>query len=243
MNTVTLDGVHKVSDIWRGPAKTRYAQTGCPAQFVYDCQFLMSRCPEVSRIAHFTFEVLDAVGIRNGGAHTELVWSGQCCDSPRLCEVNPRCAGGLPRTPHYPNQLDMLVMSLYDPIHFAELPEVPGDPQFGLSASVVFLCAPRDCWLPASSLQALADLSTFARFDRGLIRQKRPFEAKSVRKTTGLCSSPGVVVLHGPEEAVKEDAERIRQIESNGYSDEPEPAEPEVLDSEVAGEPEPETST
>merc|ERR1711907_73611 len=98
-----------------------------------------------------------------------------------------------------------------------------GDPDT-CSASVVFLRAPRDGWLPAASLAAFADLSTFVCFDRGLQKQsKAPFKAQSVRKTIGLCSSPGVVVLHGEEEAVRKDADQVRLIETYAYSDEPEP--------------------
>jgi hypothetical protein len=222
VNSISLDGNHKISDIWRGPAKMRCSDGGAE-QFIYDRQFLASMCPEVFEVAQFTFQVLDILGVSNGAAHTEIIWSGQPCDHPRLCEVNPRCAGGMPRTPYSPTQLELLVISLHEPDHFRSLPNIPevGD----VRSAVVFLRAPRDCWLPAASLDAFAGLLTFARFDRGMQRQKAPFKAQRVKRTTGLCSSPGVVVLHGTLEDIEEDADRIRAIEAFAYCDVPEPSD------------------
>lgn len=217
LNTVSLNGVHKLTDAWRGPAKMRHVEDGA-ARFIYNKLFLVPN-DELSEIKEFTFQVLDALGFQNGAAHTELIWSGRPGDKPRLCEVNPRCAGGLPRTPHHPNQLEVLAMSLHDTSAFMKLPDVPSEDD--CSAAAVFLVAPHHGWLSASSLSAFAALDTFAWFDRGLQKQtaSSPFKSQPVRKTIGLCSSPGVVVLHGAPDAVKRDADQIRTIESHAYTD------------------------
>merc|ERR1712157_478195 len=108
-------------------------------------------------------------------------------DGPRLFEVNTRPAGSLPRAPNKPDQLQALIMSLHDPEKFLALPESP--PLSEVSA-VVFLCAPCTGWITSAALGEIAALDSFCRFDRGLLDVCRPFTAQSVRKTTGLFSSP-----------------------------------------------------
>lgn len=220
VNTVSRGGVHRVTDAWRGPPKEHLAEGDGPSRFVYDRQFLASPGAEMWAVLDFTLQVLDAVGVQNGAAHTELV----LCGTPRLYEVNARCAVGLPRTPVWPNQLEALAMSLCDREAFLAL---PGAPAAGEATAVVFLRAPRDGWLCASALEALGQLGTFLRFDRGLLGLAAPFAAQRVRRTTGLFSSPGAVVLSGEEAAVCRDADRVRALEATGYADAPDAETPE----------------
>merc|ERR1719422_684497 len=137
INSVSRNGVHKATDVWRGPPKLLQKANG-PAQFIYTAQFLAGECPRRRQMLSFCCEVLDALGLRNGAAHTELVWSK---DGPRLLEVNARPAGGLPRTPSWPNQLEALAMSVMAPQRFEALPFAPHSAAVGVA--VVFLRAPR----------------------------------------------------------------------------------------------------
>lgn len=220
VNTISLDGVHKVTDAWWGPPKQHAVDgVGKPKQFVYDMQFLASESPRRSRVVAFTTAVLDALEVRNGAAHTELVWV-DTADGPLLLEVNARLAGGIPRLPHRPDQLEVLAMSLCDPNAFRELPLEPPPmaDENARSAAVVFLRVPTDGWMLGAALQEITELRTFARFERGLMGLKGPpFEPQPVQRTTGLFSSPGAVVLHGTVAAIKEDATSIRALEGRAY--------------------------
>lgn len=213
VNTVSLNGLHKVTDVWQGPSKSQLKENGRPGQFVYDVQFLAPDSDQRRAIIAFTLAALDALGIRNGAAHTELVWM----DRPFLFEVNVRPAGGIPRTPHHPDQLEALVVSLCNPNAFHELPDVPN---WTADAAVVFLKAPRDCCLSAAALHQFSKLKAFAFFERGLYNERKPFSSVYVRKTIGLSSSPGCVVLHGNAEAVQADWKEIRRLEeTSAYID------------------------
>ncbi|EER12985.1 hypothetical protein Pmar_PMAR019514 [Perkinsus marinus ATCC 50983] len=86
VNTVSTDGHHLVSDIWRGTPKAKPGSTEC----LYDIQESVSwsECPR--QVLNYAFQVLDATGVRNGAAHTELMLRGEdVC----LIEVNARIAG------------------------------------------------------------------------------------------------------------------------------------------------------
>merc|ERR1719401_854220 len=107
---------------------------------------------------------------------------------------------------------------MHAPANFYALREVPENAE--LSAAVVFLRASKDGWFSVVALKALTSLATFVRFDRGLHQQKAPFKAQWVKKTVGLFSSPGVVVLHGQAHAVEQDANRIRCIEAEAITEE-----------------------
>jgi len=236
VNTVSLLGVHKVTDAWRGPPKVVLEWEG-GAQFVYTAQFLAEEHPRRAAVLEYTFACLDALGVRNGAAHTELIWTVL---GPRLLEVNARPAGGLPRTPRSPNQLEALAMSLYDADHFLSLPTAPvgaaaddGHGE-GQSAAVVFLRAPFNGYILGTALQQIVSLRTFGRFERDAIGLARfaevaqgagpppppsPVAALAVVRTTSLFTTPGAVVLLGAAATVEEDAQAIRAIEAIAYSE------------------------
>eukprot|EP00930_Biecheleria_cincta_P039118 TRINITY_DN26908_c0_g2_i1.p1 TRINITY_DN26908_c0_g2~~TRINITY_DN26908_c0_g2_i1.p1 ORF type:complete len:500 (+),score=75.65 TRINITY_DN26908_c0_g2_i1:31-1530(+) len=223
VNTVSRDGVHKATDVWKGPPKA-ISEVDGGAQFVYTAQFLADEHPRRAAVLEYTFSCLDAVGLRHGAAHTEIVFTA--C-GPRLLEVNARPAGGLPRTPGKPNQLEAIAMSLYDTERFFALPAVPScantsDGQ-GQSAAVIFLRAPLDGFILCAAVRQIMSLRTFSRFERDAVGLSECNSEKGlalpVKRTIGLFSSPGAVVLLGTSKVIEEDAEAIRAIEAVGYSE------------------------
>ncbi|CAK9074632.1 unnamed protein product [Durusdinium trenchii] len=209
VNTVSRDGVHKVSDAWYGPPKL-IAGAG-PQHFLYNVQYLAGESPRFLEVTQMVKSSLTALGLQEGAAHTELVW----LDKPYIYEVNARCSGGLPRVPP-PTQLDVLAMSLFDQSGFSKLPEVPSNDMTNRVA-VVFLIGRITGWLTAAALEKLSSLKTFWRFERGLAGCGPPFKMVPVTKTTGLFSSPGAVVLQGESEDVLQDAQTIRKVETTAY--------------------------
>ncbi|MGX7826209.1 ATP-grasp domain-containing protein [Actinokineospora sp. 24-640] len=87
VDTVTADGVHTVVNICR----YRKLDIG-DHMAVYDyVEWLPSDTPGHDTLTAYTAAVLDAVGMRFGAAHNEIMLTA---DGPRLIEVNARLAGG-----------------------------------------------------------------------------------------------------------------------------------------------------
>ncbi|WP_044378101.1 ATP-grasp domain-containing protein [Streptomyces noursei] len=90
VNTVSRDGRHRVCDIWR--------TTHLTANGVLDLlegAHLLPRAGAVQdELVRYTLRTLDALGIRNGPAHTEVKYTP---DGPALIETGARlCGGDLP---------------------------------------------------------------------------------------------------------------------------------------------------
>ncbi len=87
VDTYSVDGRHGLVDVCRYLKITRGDQIG-----IYDrVDFLAPDHPDVATIWPYTQRVLDAVGIRNGCGHTEIMLTP---DGPRLIELAERPAGG-----------------------------------------------------------------------------------------------------------------------------------------------------
>jgi len=88
VDTVSLEGHHKVTAFWayhRSVAK--FSRIG------YDTMTLLPFEGEVQEsLRRYAFDVLDALGIQFGPAHTELMW---CENKPILVEIGARLTTGL----------------------------------------------------------------------------------------------------------------------------------------------------
>ncbi len=87
VDTCTVDGVHTLVDICR----YRKGDNG-GHMAVYDwMEWLPPDTPGHQQLTGYALGVLDAVGVRFGAAHTEIMLTAA---GPRLVEVNARVAGG-----------------------------------------------------------------------------------------------------------------------------------------------------
>lgn len=87
VDTFSHDGVHTVTDICR----YRKIDNG-PYMAIYDSlRWLPPDAPEVAELVDYATAVLDAVGMRFGAAHVEVIRTDA---GPRLVEVNARPHGG-----------------------------------------------------------------------------------------------------------------------------------------------------
>lgn len=121
VDTVSRNGEHKVVAVWKYD-KRRVNN----AAFVYFGLSITPATGVVNELIAYQFNVLDALGIRNGPAHGEVKF---CRGSPVLIEVGARCHGGegawVPianKCVGY-NQVDAAIDSYLDPEAFAKLPE------------------------------------------------------------------------------------------------------------------------
>ncbi len=87
VDSYTVDGEHGLVDVCRYSKQQRGDRIG-----VYDLvDFLPPDAPEVAELWPYARRVLDAVGVRNGCCHTEIILTGA---GPRFVEVGARPAGG-----------------------------------------------------------------------------------------------------------------------------------------------------
>jgi biotin carboxylase len=90
VNTVSLDGVHYVTDVH----STRHLNVNGVRDLLGGSLLLPRHGPEQDRLVEYTLGVLDALGIRNGPAHSEVKLTE---DGPRLVETAARiCGADLP---------------------------------------------------------------------------------------------------------------------------------------------------
>ena len=115
VNTVSRHGEHRIVEVWR------YRKRQVDGHVVYDYDDLLSLEEDGAReVARYGLEVLDALGIVNGAAHTEIMLTP---DGPRLIECGARLGGGqvpqLLRRCVGSDQVDTLALSIAEPISFA----------------------------------------------------------------------------------------------------------------------------
>ncbi|GHH45244.1 ATP-grasp domain-containing protein [Streptomyces candidus] len=86
VNTVGWDGRHRVTDAWR------YSKININGvrDRINGILSLPPADPRWAELRHYSFAVLDALGIRYGAAHLEIVLTD---DGPRLVEVGARLCG------------------------------------------------------------------------------------------------------------------------------------------------------
>ncbi|MFF4447255.1 ATP-grasp domain-containing protein [Streptomyces sp. NPDC001502] len=205
VNTVAVDGVQKVSDVWLsmktdGPA-------GAP---LYDYQQpLPMTAPHVGELVDYAVSAVTALGITNGAAHSEVMLTA---DGPVLIETGARLMGAMlpdvierhSGTSH----VDLLAVALTDPQAFHAFQD----------QAVRWNGYVRNIWLinrGAGTSAAWHDrfraLPTFDRLVTG-VREGTP-----MRATVDMATSPGFVSLTaGTEAELDRDQAVIRSMESAG---------------------------
>ncbi len=88
VNTVSLDGRHYVCDLW----KTQHLGVNGVRDLLGGSQLMLRDGPEQEQLVAYASAVLDALGVRNGPAHTELKLTPQ---GPRLVETGARVCGAM----------------------------------------------------------------------------------------------------------------------------------------------------
>lgn len=199
VDSYSVDGVHGLVDVCRYTKVQRGDRIG-----VYDLvDFLPPDHPDVAAVWPYSRQVLDAVGIRNGCCHTEVVLTA---DGPRLLEVGARPAGG-------GHQMISKLATGTNHIERTVAHRVHGefDPGYELVQRVcsVVITAPRQgVWRNAELFDHVAELATYhaEHFYYGT--------GDTVPAPAGLSSMLGWVVLAAPNhDAVQADYHRIKELE------------------------------
>lgn len=206
VNSVSRAGRHYISEIWKD------VRVPVGEGQVYDREELLAGDGELQRtIVSYVEQVLDALGIVHGPAHTEIMLTE---NGPVLIESGARLQGAVTPAPHAAatgtSQVALTVDACTDPDAFDRLPGTVY--QLHQQLRVVSLIAPHDGALADG--QALAELNSLATLSASV----RSLDAGTpVRRTVDLFSSPDhLYLLHAELDAVERDYARIRQLEQDG---------------------------
>jgi ATP-grasp domain len=199
VDSYSVDGRHGLVDVCRYTKSGRDGHIG-----LYDrVEFLPPDHPDVATVWAYTRDVLDAVGIRNGAGHTEVMLTAE---GPLLMETASRPAG-------LGHQMITKLATGDNQIQRTIAHRVRGEvrPDYRLSQqlSCVFVSSPRaGVWRNADILDGLDDLPTF--HDKHL-----PFGTGDlVPATEDLFTTLGWVILAGQDPAaIDADFRRIKALE------------------------------
>jgi hypothetical protein len=205
VNTVSWDGVHHVSEIWQDN-KRRIA-----GNLVYDYEELLPRHGAAQdRVAPYVEAVLDALGIRFGPAHTEVMLTAA---GPVLVESGARLHGSVRDdvidrcTPSHPA---VTAEAYIDPGSVARRAPVPYELREAAYCVMLISCHAGRI-VSASGLAEVERLLSFA----GSISMLGPGD--QLKKTVDLFSCPGMVYLVDTDRAqLERDYERLRELEAAG---------------------------
>jgi biotin carboxylase len=205
---VSRDGVHKTMMVWvydKRPANG--------AAFVYHgCIPVDPNSPEARILIPYIRRVLDALGLKNGPSHGEVIMTS---DGPCLVEMNCRARGGdaawLPLaralTGGY-SQVECSVDSFVDSRQFMITPDKPPSPFKASGEEVILVSFSRGTVKSTPGFEIIKNLPSFVYLETGV--KPGTFVDYTVDLFTGIGS---VVLMHEDQVVVEQDVARIRQME------------------------------
>ncbi len=205
VNSVSWDGVHHVSEVWRDN-KLRHG-----ANFIYDYEELLPRHGEQQdQVVPYVEAVLDALGIRFGPAHTEVMLTST---GPVLVESGARMHGSVPDEivdRCTPSHQTLTAEAYLDPTAVSRRAAQPYELQAG--AYCVMLISQHEGRIVSDlGMTEIESLPSFA----GTISMLRPGD--QLKPTVDLFSCPGFIYLVDPDrERLKADYDRIRELDAAG---------------------------
>lgn len=206
VNTVSRDGAHRVVEVWR------YHKRMIDGRSVYDYEDLLALDDTGARdVVHYVRAVLDALGIANGAAHTEIMLTD---DGPFLIESGARLGGG--QLPDLltrcvgADQVDSLAFSIADPESFIAEAEAPY--QLKNLLRCVNLISPAEGTMPSEeSWEQVKQLTSFA-----ALVVNHP-AGTPLTRTVDMATCPGTVYFTTDDLPVlEEDYRKLREMELNG---------------------------
>src|SRR5690349_11308355 len=205
VNSISWDGVHHVSEVWRDNKLRR------GANFIYDYEELLPRRGEQQdQVVPYVESVLDALGIRYGPAHTEVMLTAT---GPVLVESGARMHGSVPDEivdRCTPSHQTLTAEAYLDPHSVARRAQQPYELAAG--AYCVMLISQHEGRIVGDAgLREIEALPSFA----GTISMLGPGD--ELKRTVDLFSCPGIIYLVDPDpERLKADYDRIRELDAAG---------------------------
>jgi biotin carboxylase len=205
VNTVSRDGRHYTVEIWR------YYKRRLPGgNIIYDYdEPLPSDDPDAKKVDFYTRQVLDALEIRNGAGHSEVMLTArgpvlvECAarlGGGQVLEINTRCLGT--------NQVELLALSVVHPDEFNRLSTTAY--QLLQRPRNVSLINPRDHGVVPSH-ETMAAIRALPSYAHTVLTYP---EGHPIPRTIDVLTQPGYVYLISDDPAViLADYQKLRKIE------------------------------
>lgn len=200
LGTVSADGKHCLTHIIKYNKASLHGR-----QTVFDhVEFVPYSESEYGELWAYTRRVLDALGIRWGAAHTEVMLTAE---GPRLIESGPRMCGGpvvrFSREASGSSQADKLAEI------FVHGGTDMGEYQLRKTVMPVFLKSPAEGTI--ANVEVLAGISELPTLLSQFVSLKN---GSRVPQTVDYLTAIGIVALSGEREAIANDYKQIREMES-----------------------------
>jgi len=210
IDTVSRDGEHKTMAVW---VYDKRAANG--AAFVYFGMLPIDTASlEAKLLINYTNKVLDALGMKNGASHAEVILTPT---GPCLVEMNCRAQGGdgnwrplaQALTGGY-SQVEACVDAYLDKKAFHSLPKVPVSPAKAFGQEIILVSYSEGEVVGTPGYDDIKELESFVYLETGVsVRCK-------VERTVDLLTGVGsVILLHEDEQVLKRDIAKIRTMERN----------------------------
>lgn len=201
-DSISWDGVHHVSECWRDN-KRRLGDA-----FVYDYEELLDpRGEQQDQVIPYVHSVLDALGIKYGPAHTEVMLTDT---GPVLVECGARMHGSvrddvIDRCT--PSHVTVTVDAYLDPASVARR-AAAGYTLDAASYCVMLISHQEGRIVAEAGMKEVERLESFA----GTISMAEPGD--TITPTVDLFSCPGIIYLIHPDRTIlQRDYDRIRELE------------------------------
>ncbi|MFE7134556.1 ATP-grasp domain-containing protein [Streptomyces sp. NPDC057638] len=211
VNTVSRDGEHRTAEIWR------YHKRRLPGgRIIFDHHVPVDPGdPRALAVERYTRQVLDALEIRNGAAHSEVMLTRR---GPVLVECGARLGGG--QVPEInvsclgTSQLHMLALAAAKPREFLGLPPIAYEVL--IRPRHVSLINPREEGVVPSA-EAMTPVRALPSYAHEVLAHPA---GHPVPRTIDVATSPGFVYLiSDDQDQIAADYEELRRIEENGLYD------------------------
>ncbi len=204
VDTVSHGGQHHLVAVWK------YAKPIPAAGLIGSFEtkeLLTSDDATAHRLFAYTAGVLDALGIKYGPGHCELILDD---GEPLLLEIGARTHGGpmahrTCRAAGYPSQIELTVDSYLDGASFAEQPV---EPRRMTRRALMILLKP----LRTGTLRAFKNLSEVKSLPSFHELHVDAQPGQSIPRFFGL-----VILLHHERDVIEHDLQRIRALEDEGF--------------------------
>ncbi len=208
VNTVSLRGRHRVTDIW----KMHHLSANGIRDLPGGAELLPRRGADQEALVEYTLRVLDALGIHNGAAHTELKLTPK---GPRLVETGARVCGADVHVPAGDatgeSQLDWTVDAYADPERFLE--RCDADYELVKHARIVNMVSPAAGQL--AGYPKLDELTGLESFHQAVFRVT---PGHPISRSVDDWTFPlRVFLTHPTEAAVARDCTSARYLDGPGF--------------------------
>lgn len=204
VNSVSIDGRHYFSDIW---IDRRKALSGASNLYDYE-ELLPAVGPLQDSLTAYMRRVLDALEVRNGPAHSEVMMTER---GPVLVETGARLQGSMLEQPVIDalgaSQVTLAIERCCDPEAFTRRLAAP----YVLNRHVMCVALISD---QSGTVEDISGLRTVCELPSYACHFHTPDVGDRIMRTTDLFSIPGVVYLsHADQNVLRRDYETIRGLE------------------------------